>query len=183
MNDLLIPYAGLRENSSANLKRQNEYGYYWSTTPHSPQSHADLLSFDSSYITTTSLILSRAYGASVRCFKNSTAVTNGVCGSANGTTTSTKPTTNLCSAGNASTVSGNGQWTWTCTSPNGGSNASCSANKNQRRNVDTNCDQDDKTFSYNSKSYTVAGCNSTINATYKVAYTTKDNSFIQDRTQ
>ena len=52
---------------------------------------------------------------------------NGLCGSANGTTTSSAPTTNLCSAGNASSVSGNGPWTWSCAGTNGGSTAQCSA--------------------------------------------------------
>jgi len=40
----------------------------------------------------------------------------GVCGRANGTTTSTAPTTNLCAAGSsASPVSATGPWYWTCT--------------------------------------------------------------------
>lgn len=46
----------------------------------------------------------------------------GSCGSANGTTVSTAPTTNLCATGGASSVSGSGPWNWTC----GGT--SCSAN-------------------------------------------------------
>jgi hypothetical protein len=54
---------------------------------------------------------------------------NGVCGSSNGQTLATAPTTNLCSAGTATTVSGSGPWTWSCTGSNGGSTASCSANK------------------------------------------------------
>jgi chitodextrinase len=52
---------------------------------------------------------------------------NGSCGSANGTTLSTKPTTNLCSTGNSSTVAGSGPWTWSCAGSNGGSTAQCSA--------------------------------------------------------
>lgn len=54
---------------------------------------------------------------------------NGVCGSANGSTVSTAPISNLCSAGKASPVSGNGPWSWSCNSSNGGTNASCFANK------------------------------------------------------
>jgi hypothetical protein len=54
---------------------------------------------------------------------------NGVCGSANGTTVSTKPTSNLCSVGTASPVAGSGPWTWTCAGSNGGTAASCNANK------------------------------------------------------
>lgn len=53
---------------------------------------------------------------------------NGVCGSANGGTFPAAPSSNLCSVGTATTVSGSGPWTWTCQGINGGSNASCSAN-------------------------------------------------------
>jgi hypothetical protein len=51
----------------------------------------------------------------------------GQCGSANLTTVSTAPTSGLCSAGTASSVSGTGPWTWTCAGSNGGATASCSA--------------------------------------------------------
>src|SRR5204863_10057517 len=52
---------------------------------------------------------------------------SGVCGSANGTTVSSAPSTNLCSAGTASSVAGSGPWTWSCGGSNGGTSASCSA--------------------------------------------------------
>jgi len=52
---------------------------------------------------------------------------NGVCGSADGNIFTSIPTTNLCSAGNASSVSGTGPWTWTCDGINGGTTDSCSA--------------------------------------------------------
>ena len=52
---------------------------------------------------------------------------NGVCGSANGVAVSSIPTTNLCSAGTATTVAGGGPWTWNCNGSGGGSNAACSA--------------------------------------------------------
>jgi hypothetical protein len=52
---------------------------------------------------------------------------NGVCGSSNGKTFDTKPTTGLCSKGNNSSVSGTGPWHWSCRGSNGGSTASCSA--------------------------------------------------------
>jgi hypothetical protein len=52
---------------------------------------------------------------------------NGVCGSMNGVYTSTAPTTNLCSTGMATAVSGSGPWTWSCDGTNGGTNASCEA--------------------------------------------------------
>ncbi|MDR0651219.1 MAG: hypothetical protein LBG59_07685, partial [Candidatus Peribacteria bacterium] len=53
--------------------------------------------------------------------------TNGSCGSANGSSRISAPTSNLCSAGTASSVSGSGPRTWTCNGSNGGVNANCSA--------------------------------------------------------
>ncbi|CAN3993010.1 hypothetical protein [Methylocystis bryophila] len=52
---------------------------------------------------------------------------NGACGPANGQSLSSAPTTGLCSAGTASSVSGSGPWTWTCAGSGGGTTASCSA--------------------------------------------------------
>jgi hypothetical protein len=52
---------------------------------------------------------------------------NGMCGSSGGAMLSSAPTTNLCSAGTASAVSGTGPWTWNCSAQNGGVAASCSA--------------------------------------------------------
>lgn len=51
----------------------------------------------------------------------------GSCGSANGSSISVAPASNLCSAGTASTVTGNGPWNWNCIGINGGTNAICSA--------------------------------------------------------
>ncbi len=59
---------------------------------------------------------------------------NGVCGSANNTTLSSAPTSNLCSTGSASSVTGSGPWSWTCAGSNGGTSASCSAATNQTPN-------------------------------------------------
>jgi|WetSurMetagenome_2_1015567.scaffolds.fasta_scaffold00031_69 hypothetical protein len=53
---------------------------------------------------------------------------NGVCGPASWQTFTTAPTTNLCSAGTASGVSGTGPWTWSCAGLYGGTNSNCSAN-------------------------------------------------------
>lgn len=50
---------------------------------------------------------------------------SGVCGSSNGATLFSAPTTNLCNIGIASAVSDTGPWTWTCNGNNGGNNASC----------------------------------------------------------
>ena len=57
-------------------------------------------------------------------------VINGACGSANGVTTASAPTTNLCSAGVALPVSNNtglGSWMWGCSGSSGGTTVSCSA--------------------------------------------------------
>lgn len=56
-----------------------------------------------------------------------TTAVNGACGSANGQTLTAAPTSNLCSVGTASSVSGTGPWTWSCAGSSGGTNASCSA--------------------------------------------------------
>lgn len=52
---------------------------------------------------------------------------NGACGTANGGSFVKVPTTNLCSSGTATAVSGNGPWTWSCKGLNGGTTAYCSA--------------------------------------------------------
>ncbi|MDD5569486.1 MAG: polysaccharide deacetylase family protein, partial [Candidatus Pacebacteria bacterium] len=54
---------------------------------------------------------------------------NGLCGSANGQSFTSAPTSNLCASGTASAISGTGPWTWTCNGSTGGTNASCSAKK------------------------------------------------------
>ncbi|MBI1274283.1 MAG: hypothetical protein GC131_09410, partial [Alphaproteobacteria bacterium] len=54
---------------------------------------------------------------------------DGTCGSSNGVTASSKPTTGLCSEGTASAVSGNGPWLWSCAGKDGGSSVSCAAGK------------------------------------------------------
>jgi hypothetical protein len=54
---------------------------------------------------------------------------NAVCGSANNGNFYAPPSTNLCSVGSSTAVSGSGPFTWTCNGVNGGANASCSANK------------------------------------------------------
>lgn len=54
---------------------------------------------------------------------------NGACGSANGKTFGTAPTTNLCSTGTVSAFSVNWPtgWSWSCAGTDGGSNANCFA--------------------------------------------------------
>jgi hypothetical protein len=65
-------------------------------------------------------------GSNDRC-SASLSTTAGVCGTANGQTLSTAPTSDLCNAGTATVVSGTGPWTWSCDGGDGGSDASCSA--------------------------------------------------------
>jgi hypothetical protein len=52
---------------------------------------------------------------------------NGACGSANKEDFFTEPTSDLCTAGTASKVTGKGPWDWTCGGANGGATAHCSA--------------------------------------------------------
>ncbi len=51
---------------------------------------------------------------------------NGACGTSNGGPYTTAPSTNLCSAGTASAVSGSGPWTWSCVGSGSGPTAGCS---------------------------------------------------------
>jgi len=77
-----------------------------------------------------------------------TASVNGTCGSANGVTVASAPTANLCSIGNASSVSDNngfGAWTWGCNGSNGGTNVSCSAPKVV---ISTSCTDTDVNATY-----------------------------------
>ncbi len=66
-------------------------------------------------------------GSNAGCSANPPAV-NGACGSSNGGSFTSAPTSGLCSSGAASSVTGTGPWSWTCAGQNGGRNASCSAN-------------------------------------------------------
>ena len=54
-------------------------------------------------------------------------IVTGACGSADGTSMASAPSSGLCSSGSASSVSGSGPWTWTCSGEHGGGDASCSA--------------------------------------------------------
>ena len=72
-------------------------------------------------------------GEPILCFApySSSPLVNGACGSSNGQTLTSAPSTNLCSAGTASSVtSGTSAYTWTCNGSSGGTNASCSATRN-----------------------------------------------------
>ena len=70
-NSFKLPFAGYRDNSSASLNDQGSYGSFWSSSPNSASSNlARLLILDSSIVDAGNLDL-RAYGLSVRCFKDS----------------------------------------------------------------------------------------------------------------
>lgn len=61
-----------------------------------------------------------------------TTITNGACGSANGSSYASQPATNLCSAGNIAwtdATAADGTYNWNCAGINGGTTASCVANK------------------------------------------------------
>lgn len=60
---------------------------------------------------------------------SSSAAISGACGSGDGKTVTTSQSTNLCSAGVASNVTGAGPWSWSCSGVNGGTTASCSAER------------------------------------------------------
>lgn len=54
-------------------------------------------------------------------------VVNGTCGAANGVAVSSAPSSNLCTTGTPTSVTGTGPWTWSCNGSGGGTNANCSA--------------------------------------------------------
>jgi hypothetical protein len=73
-------------------------------------------------------VVGTAYGDDVEFTTGSTKV-DGVCGSSNGGTFATAPSTNLCNPGTPSSVSGAGSlWSWQCEGSNGGATVDCSAN-------------------------------------------------------
>ncbi len=78
---------------------------------------------------------------------------NGVCGSADGQTLPTKPTTNLCSVGAATAVSGAASasaWAWACVGTGGGTTVQCDAKPQPKPQPKPQCG------SANGKSYSVA---------------------------
>jgi hypothetical protein len=69
---LHIPFAGRRSSSYASLDLQGSYGIYWSSSPYgsSNPNRASSLDLNSSNVNANNGY-ERAYGLSVRCFKNS----------------------------------------------------------------------------------------------------------------
>ena len=73
-------------------------------------------------------------GSSTTVVGNFAQKVNGSCGSSNGGSSASAPSTNLCVNGSASAVTGpsgclSGTWNWFCNGSNGGTNASCTATK------------------------------------------------------
>ena len=66
---LKMPFAGYRSNSSSSVNTQGTYGYYWSSTAYSADSAYRLYFYSSSLNPQHGNY--RAYGFSVRCFKDS----------------------------------------------------------------------------------------------------------------
>ncbi len=64
-------------------------------------------------------------GVTVNC--SASLQVNGFCGTSNGKSFLSTPTSNLCKSGTASVLSGTGPWNWTCAGANGGTSASCTA--------------------------------------------------------
>ena len=69
---LKLPFAGYRYYSSAGVNDQGSNGYYWSSS-RSSTNRAYYLSFDSTALIPQNSSV-RAYGFSVRCFKNSSVI-------------------------------------------------------------------------------------------------------------
>ena len=71
MDYFKLPFAGYRYYNDASLNSRGSYGYYWSSSPYSASSNiARYLSLDSSNVYADHDD-DRAYGDSVRCFKDS----------------------------------------------------------------------------------------------------------------
>ncbi|MDX9689235.1 MAG: hypothetical protein EOM37_00350 [Proteobacteria bacterium] len=62
-----------------------------------------------------------------------------ICGRANGAILTAQPVEDLCQAGNATTVSGQGPWLWSCVGSGGGNSVSCSATSQAQTRVDGTC--------------------------------------------
>ncbi len=92
-------------------------------------------------------------GAGASCSAN--LKVDGICGSSNGSTFYSAPTTSLCAAGSSSSVSGSGPWSWACYGSNGGGNASCGASLK----VDGACGAAAASYAYSASGYAGAYCN------------------------
>ncbi len=66
-NDLKMPMAGYRSQNAGNLVRLDSRGYYWSSSPYGTDGYSV---YFYNFYATPSHNDARAYGFSVRCFKN-----------------------------------------------------------------------------------------------------------------
>ena len=71
MNYFYIPFAGSRNRSSASLNDQGSLGLYWSSSPGSAGSDSARILYLGSSNVRADIYDYRAYGDSVRCFKDS----------------------------------------------------------------------------------------------------------------
>lgn len=85
-----------------------------------------------------STYLEKSY-ISCKALAGAAAPVAGSCGSSNGQSFVSTPTTNLCADGSVPTVNGSGPWSWTCLGQNGGTNADCSAQKTCTPNYNYGC--------------------------------------------
>ena len=71
MDYFKLPFAGGRNYYGASLNGQGSYGYYWSSSPSSASSDSARRLYLGSSNVNANFNLDRAYGYSVRCFKDS----------------------------------------------------------------------------------------------------------------
>ena len=71
MDYFKLPFAGDRSYYDASLNDQGSYGYYWSSSPNSASSNIARDLYLGSSSVDASYLSNRAYGLSVRCFKDS----------------------------------------------------------------------------------------------------------------
>ncbi|WP_462320576.1 choice-of-anchor U domain-containing protein [Halochromatium sp.] len=95
----------------------------WANTGYSFTSWADACAGQSG----TSCTLDNVTAAATVTANFSLNPIDGQCGSANGATFDSAPSSGLCSSGNAGAVAGSGPWFWNCPGRNGGSTSACVA--------------------------------------------------------
>lgn len=66
-------------------------------------------------------------------------LSDGVCGTANGSIQKARPLTGLCAAGTPTDVDGEGPWLWSCVGTGGGASVSCSAASQAMARIDGSC--------------------------------------------
>jgi len=124
-----IPYSVVAVNGACGVVNGGSFSTLTSSQPGLCVSGNTVVSFSGTGPWTWSCT---GNGVTANCSANKTTV-NGACGTANGTTVSSAPTTNLCAVGSTATpvpVTGSGPWSWNCNGSGPGSiPASCSANK------------------------------------------------------